>query len=191
MRDEPRAVGRLPRGHRISAGLTKRAKAIKLLVMDVDGVLTDGRLVYGPSGEEQMVFHVQDGHGLKLALHCGLSLAIITGRASAMVMRRARELGIEEIHQKVRDKLPVFRDLLARKGLTPAQVAAMGDDITDLPLLLRAGLAITVPDGVEEVRMAAHYVTRRPGGRGAVREAVELLLRAQGHWPAVMERYQR
>lgn len=202
MSREPRAVNRFgmrqpksgvrpSRVWRIPAALAKRARAIKLLVMDVDGVLTDGRLVYGPDGEDRMVFDVQDGHGLKLAMRCGISLAIITGRQSPMVAHRAKELGIDEVHQKVGDKLPVFQDLLARRDLAPAQVACVGDDLTDLPLLLRAGLAISVPDGVKEVREAAHYVTRRPGGRGAVREIVELLLKVQGHWPAVMERYQR
>src|SRR5574341_1464924 len=175
-----------PRRQRIPAGLAKRAKAIKLLVLDVDGIMTDGRMIYSPDGD-QMAFHILDGHGIKLALRCGLALAIISGRESAMVTRRARELGIQEVHQRVLDKLPVFESLLQRKRLTGAQVACMGDDLPDLPLLLRAGLAIAVPGAVDEMREAAHYVTRRGGGKGAVREAIELLLKAQGHWPAVME----
>jgi 3-deoxy-D-manno-octulosonate 8-phosphate phosphatase (KDO 8-P phosphatase) len=179
------------RSRRVPASLLRRARAIKMLVMDVDGILTDGRLLYSAAGEGLMAFHVQDGHGIKLAQRCGLSLAIITGRESEMVANRARELGVVEVHQKALDKLAVFQDLLTRKGLTEAQVACMGDDLVDLPLLLRAGLALTVPGAVEEVRAAAHYVTRRSGGHGAVREAIELLLRAQGHWLAVMERYRR
>jgi 3-deoxy-D-manno-octulosonate 8-phosphate phosphatase (KDO 8-P phosphatase) len=162
-----------------------------MLVLDVDGIMTDGRLVYAPGGHELTAFHVQDGHGITLAIRVGLSVAIITGREREVVAQRARELGIREIHQKAVDKLPVFQDLLARSGLTASQVACMGDDLLDLPLLRRAGLAITVPDAVDEVRAAAHYVTRRPGGQGAVREAIELLLKAQDHWPAVLERYQR
>ncbi|MEK7220960.1 MAG: HAD hydrolase family protein, partial [candidate division NC10 bacterium] len=179
------------RSRNIPAAVVRRAKEIKLLVLDVDGILTDGRLVYGPGGQEFTAFHILDGHGIKLAIRCGLSLALITGRESEAVAQRARELGILEVHQKALDKLSVFQDLLARSNLAASQVACMGDDLVDLPLLRRAGLAITVPDAVEEIRAAAHYVTSRPGGQGAVREAIELLLKAQAHWPAVMERYRR
>jgi 3-deoxy-D-manno-octulosonate 8-phosphate phosphatase (KDO 8-P phosphatase) len=178
-------------GRRVPAVVSRRAKAIKMLVLDVDGVMTDGRLFYGPGGQEFTVFHILDGHGIKMAIRSGLSLAIITGRESEAVAQRARELGILEIHQKAVDKLSVFQGLLARSGLEASQVACMGDDLLDLPLLRRAGLAISVPDAVDEVRAAAHYVTRRSGGQGAVREAIELLLKAQAHWPAVLERYRR
>jgi 3-deoxy-D-manno-octulosonate 8-phosphate phosphatase (KDO 8-P phosphatase) len=188
--DSRRSAIRGLRGPGMPAGLVKRAKAIRLLVLDVDGILTDGRMIYSTDGE-LLAFHILDGHGIKLALRCGLSLAMISGRESVMLARRARELGVQEVHQRVLDKLPVFESLLQRKGLTASQVACMGDDLLDLPLLLRAGLAITVPGAVDEVRAAAHYITRRPGGEGAVREAIELLLKAQGHWPAVMERYRR
>ena len=171
--------------------MLQRAKAVRLLVMDVDGIMTDGRVLYAPGGDRLIAFHILDGHGIKLALGCGLSLAIITGRESEVVAQRARELGIQELHQKALDKLAVFQDLLVRHGLGPLQTACMGDDLLDLPLLRRAGLAITVPGAVDEIRAAAHYVTRHPGGQGAVREAIELLLKAQGHWPDVMERYRR
>jgi 3-deoxy-D-manno-octulosonate 8-phosphate phosphatase (KDO 8-P phosphatase) len=123
-----------------------------------------------------------------MAIRSGLSLAIITGRESEVVAQRARELGILEVHQKAADKLAVFQGPLAKCGLAASQVACMGDDLLDLPLLRRAGLAITVPDAVDELRAAAHYVTRRPGGQGAVHEAVEFLLKSQGRWPAVLER---
>ncbi len=175
----------------ISRSVLRRAKGIKLLLLDVDGILTDGRLIFDATGEAQMVFHVRDGHGMKLAQRHGIRLAIVTGRESPMVAERARELGIQEVHQKAVDKLPVFEELLQRYGLAPAEAACMGDDLLDLPLMLRAGLAITVPDAAAEVRTAAHYITRSRGGRGAVREAVELLLKSQGHWPAVLERYWR
>lgn len=178
-------------GRGVSRSVVRRAKAIKLLVMDADGILTDGRLLYAGRGEELVAFHVQDGHGIRLALHAGLSLAIVTGRESEAVARRARDLGIREVHQKVRDKLAVLQELMARKGLSASQVACMGDDLVDLPILLRAGLAISVPGAAQEVRSAAHYVTGRPGGQGAVREAIELLLKAQGCWPAVLEGYRR
>jgi 3-deoxy-D-manno-octulosonate 8-phosphate phosphatase (KDO 8-P phosphatase) len=178
-------------GRRILASVIRRAKGIKLLVMDVDGILTDGRVIYTAAGEAQVAFDILDGYGIKLVLRFGLILAIITGRESEVVAQRARELGIAELHQKALDKLVVFQDLLVRHALAPPQAGCMGDDLLDLPLLRRAGLAITVPGAVDEVRAAAHYVTRRPGGQGAVREAIELLLKAQGHWPAVMERYRR
>ena len=178
-------------GRRIPASVIRRAKAVRLLVMDVDGILTDGRVIYTAAGETQVAFDILDGHGIKLALRFGLRLAIITGRESEVVARRARELGIPELHQKAVDKLAVFEALLARHGLAPPQAGCMGDDLLDLPLLRRAGLAITVPGAVDEVRAAAHYVTHRGGGQGAVREAIELLLKTQGHWPAVMERYRR
>jgi len=178
-------------GRKIPASVITRAKGIKLLVMDVDGILTDGRVIYSAAGEAQVAFDILDGHGIKLALRFGLRLAIITGRESEVVAQRARELGIQELHQKALDKLVVFQNILARHGLAPPQAGCMGDDLLDLPLLRRAGLAIMVPGAVDEVRAAAHYVTRRPGGQGAVREAIELLLKAQRHWPAVLERYRR
>jgi len=191
VRNAEREMGNVKGARKVPASVIRRAKAVRMLVLDVDGILTDGRLFYGPGGEAFAAFHIQDGHGIKMAIRSGLSLAVITGRESEAVARRARELGIVEIHQKAVDKLPVFEDLLAKGGLDASQVACMGDDLLDLPLLRRAGLAISVPDAVGEVRAAAHYVTRRPGGQGAVREAVELLLKSQNHWPAVLERYQR
>ncbi len=185
---ESRAASQEPRGGRIPPALAKRAKVVKLLVLDVDRTLTDDRMIYGADGEH-MAFHILDGHSIKLALRCGLALAIISGHESSMVTRRARELGVEEIHQRVLDKLPAIESLLLRKGLGASQVACMEDDLLDLPLLLRAGLAITVPGAMDEVHRAAHYVTR-PGGEGVVREAIELLLKVQGHWPVVLEQFQ-
>ncbi len=164
-----------------------RARRIRLLVLDVDGVLTDGRLVYGPEGEAQMAFHVQDGHGITLAQESGLVVAIVSGRTSPMVARRAAELGVPEVHLKVRDKAATLAKLCARHTLAPDQVACMGDDLLDLPLLTRAGLALSVPNGVAEARAVAHYVTSRGGGHGAVREAVEMILKAQGRWPRILE----
>lgn len=185
----PKSDVRTGRGRRPPASVLRRAAGIRLLVLDVDGVMTDGRVFYGPAGEEWAAFHILDGHGVKMAMRSGLTVAIITGRGSEAVAQRARELGILEVHQKALDKLPVFLDLLAKSGLAASQVACMGDDLLDLPLLRRAGLAIAVPGAVDEVRAAAHYVTRRPGGQGAVREAIELLLKSQNRWPAELERY--
>lgn len=179
------------RSQNIPAWVVRRAQAVRLLVLDVDGVMTDGRLWYGPKGQEFVAFHILDGHGIRMAIRADLTLAIITGRESEAVARRARELGIREVHQKALDKLAVFEELLARRHLTAAQAACMGDDLPDLPLLRRAGLAISVPEAAEEVRAAAHYVTRRPGGQGAVREAIELLLRSQGSRALQVERGRR
>jgi 3-deoxy-D-manno-octulosonate 8-phosphate phosphatase (KDO 8-P phosphatase) len=175
--------------HGLPPSVLRRARGIQLLVLDVDGVLTDGRLLYTADGGEVLGFDVQDGLGVKLAVKAGLRVAIVTGRCSDMVRRRATELGITDLFQGVEDKLAVLHELLEATGLRAPQVAWMGDDLPDLPVLRVAGLALSVPNGAAEVRAAAHHVTRRPGGRGAVREAVELLLRAQARWDTALEAY--
>ena len=161
----------------------RRARGIRLLILDVDGVLTDGRLVYGPAGEETKVFHVRDGHAIVAARAASLEVAVVSGRSSVAVARRLQELGVREIHQGVRDKVALLPELCGRQGIGPDAVAVMGDDLPDLPLLARAGLALAPADAVPEVRRAAHWISRLPGGSGAVREAVEWLLRARGAWP--------
>jgi 3-deoxy-D-manno-octulosonate 8-phosphate phosphatase (KDO 8-P phosphatase) len=157
--------------------------AIRLLVLDVDGVLTDGGLFYGPSGEELKKFHVRDGLAMVAAVRAGLSLAVISGRASPAVARRLAELGITEVHQGIPDKSAALSGLMTRLDLRPADVAMMGDDLPDLPLMKRVGLALAPRNAVAEVLKAAHWVSRRSGGEGAVREALELLLRARNAWP--------
>jgi len=156
-----------------------RAKRIRLAIFDVDGVLTDGRLYLSDSGEEMKAFDTQDGHGMKMLQACGVNIAIITGRNSRCVELRAKNLGIALLFQGVSDKLSVYRDLVASLGLDPAETAYMGDDLVDLPVLRRCGFALAVPDAPEIVRQHAHYVTRRRGGRGAVREVCEFLMRVQ------------
>jgi 3-deoxy-D-manno-octulosonate 8-phosphate phosphatase (KDO 8-P phosphatase) len=160
-----------------------RATRVRLLVLDVDGVLTDGGLYYGPEGEELKRFDVQDGLAIVEAQRAGLAVAIISGRRSVAVSRRAAELGVAEVHQGVRDKTAVFEALQERSGLAPSDLAVMGDDLPDLPLMRRAGLALAPANAVAEVRRTAHWVSRRPGGGGAVREAIEWLLRARRAWP--------
>jgi 3-deoxy-D-manno-octulosonate 8-phosphate phosphatase (KDO 8-P phosphatase) len=162
--------------------LRDRCAAVELLVLDVDGVLTGGGIVYGTGGLELKQFHVRDGSGLKLWHQCGKQSAVLTGRRSSVVDVRAAELGVTLVVQGAGDKLAAFDGLLAAAGVAPAAACYVGDDLPDLPPLRRAGLAVAVADACAEVRAAAHYVTRAPGGGGAAREAVELILRCQGAW---------
>lgn len=174
---------------RISAEVRERVEKVKLLVLDVDGVLTDGRLYYHDDGTESKAFNARDGHGIKLAQRAGIEVALISGRSSPCVQKRAADLGITEVVQGPKDKVPVFERLLAEKGLGPEQAAFVGDDLVDLPAMRRAGFAVAVADASEHLFEAAHYVTLAPGGRGAVREVVELILAAQGLWENIVARY--
>jgi 3-deoxy-D-manno-octulosonate 8-phosphate phosphatase (KDO 8-P phosphatase) len=159
-----------------------RARLIRLLILDIDGVLTDGRLYFDAKGEALKVFHVRDGHGIKMAQRGGLEVALVSGRRSDAAFQRARELGVSRFYEGVRDKVAILEELLAALNLTPREVAAVGDELVDLPLFHRVGLGVAVADAVPEVRAAAHWVTPLPGGRGAVREVCDLLLKAQGKW---------
>ncbi|MFW6093402.1 MAG: KdsC family phosphatase [Pseudomonadota bacterium] len=163
--------------------LLTRARAVTLVSFDVDGVLTDGRLLYSDRGEEIKAFHVQDGSAIKLLQQHGISVAIITGRSSSVVRRRAEELGIEHVHQAVADKAAAMHALMDRLDVGPDAVAHVGDDLPDLELFELAGLAIGVPNGHPSALARTHYVTRLSGGDGVAREVCELLLRAQGIWP--------
>jgi 3-deoxy-D-manno-octulosonate 8-phosphate phosphatase (KDO 8-P phosphatase) len=160
--------------------LESKARAIRLLVLDVDGVLTDGRLYFSQRGEDLKCFDVRDGYGLKSVQRAGITIAIISGRSSGAVETRARELGIEHVHQGIDDKLSVLLDLRKRLGIESGAVACIGDDAPDVPVLKAAGLAVAVADAHECARAVADYVTRRKGGRGAVREVCDLLVAAQG-----------
>ena len=168
-----------------------RARRIKLLIFDVDGVLTSGQILFGPDGEAIKVFHAQDGLGIAAAHRAGLQTAIITGRESEMVRRRCTELAIGDIHQGVRDKVKFLDELTAKHRLTYPEVGYVGDDLNDLTVMARVGLACAVANAVSEVKAAAHYVASREGGNGAVREIVELVLKAQGKWDAVVAAYAR
>jgi len=169
--------------------LSERAAKIELLLLDVDGVLTDGSIVYTDDGVELKRFHVRDGSGLKLWHTSGKRSAIVSGRSSKAVERRAAELGVAPVFQGRHEKLPAFEAVLAETGLLPEQVCAIGDDLPDVPVLKRAGLAIAVADACPELRAIAHYVTTVPGGHGAVRDAIEWLLRLQGKWDEVVGRF--
>ena len=161
---------------------------ITLLLLDCDGVLTDGTLYFDSSGNELKTFHTHDGTGLKYLLRAGLKAAILSGRASAPVDARARELGIEAF-QGEKDKAAAYENIKARFGVTDEQVCYVADDLTDIPVLRQVGYAVAVPNARPEVKQLAHYVTTALGGRGAVREVVELILKAQGKWAGIIKRY--
>jgi 3-deoxy-D-manno-octulosonate 8-phosphate phosphatase (KDO 8-P phosphatase) len=169
----------------IRLGAREKAARVTLLLLDVDGVLTDGRIVYGADGQEIKVFYVRDGHGIKMVQQAGVEVGIITGRQSVIVENRARELGIALVLQGVCDKMTAWRDVLKEKGLGPTQTAYVGDDILDVPLMRAVGFAAAVGDAEPCVIEAADYVAARPGGKGAVREITEFLLRARGAWETV------
>ncbi|WP_019626929.1 3-deoxy-manno-octulosonate-8-phosphatase KdsC [Thioalkalivibrio sp. ALJT] len=169
--------------------LNTRQQAVRLLILDVDGVLTDGSLFLGDAGEQYKAFNSRDGHGIRLALDGGIDIAILTGRTSGVVEHRMRDLGVEHLIQGRRDKGAALHELLQRTGHDPAAAAFMGDDIVDLPAMQRVGLGIAVADAHPLVRQHAQWVTAAGGGRGAVREACEMLLAAQGRLDALLDTY--
>jgi 3-deoxy-D-manno-octulosonate 8-phosphate phosphatase (KDO 8-P phosphatase) len=162
---------------------------IELLVLDVDGVLTDGRITLSESGQEIKSFHAKDGAGMKYWKRVGKKLAIISGRGSPVIAHRANELGVDVLRIGAKDKLPVYREILAELGVSDEQVAVVGDDLTDLPILRQCGFPVAPADAVDEVKAAATYVTRLPGGAGCVREIIELILKHTGRWAEIMARY--
>ncbi len=167
----------------------RRAAEVKLVVFDVDGVLTDGRLIMGDDGQEYKAFNSRDGHGLRMLQDSGVGVAIVTGRVSKVVEQRTRELGIEHVYQGRRDKLPALRELLDTMNLTSDAVAYVGDDVVDLPVMRRVGLAVAVGDAHAYVKRHAHWVTAAHGGRGAAREVCELVMEAHGTLEASLRRY--
>ena len=169
--------------------ILEKASRIKLLIFDVDGVLTDGSLFLGDDGQEYKAFHSQDGHGIKMLQKHGVRCAIITGRTSKVVEHRMRNLGIDLIYQGQHDKLVGFADLMARVGLQPDQVAYVGDDVVDLPVMRKVGLAIAVQDAHPWVLKHAHWQTPRGGGRGAARDVCEMLLEAHGALKQELDSY--
>lgn len=173
----------------MSLDVTERAKRIKLIVFDVDGVMTDGSLYLCDDGQEYKAFNSQDGLGMKLLKESGVDMAIITGRTSNVVVKRAENTGVAHFFQGVEDKLTAFETLAKDLGLDHTQCAFMGDDVVDLPPMLRSGLAITVPAAPQLVKRHAHYVTGKEGGRGAVREVAELIMQAQGTFDTQMAQY--
>jgi 3-deoxy-D-manno-octulosonate 8-phosphate phosphatase (KDO 8-P phosphatase) len=168
---------------------SERASAIRAVIFDVDGVLTDGSLYLGDDGQEYKAFNSRDGHGMVMLAHGGVTLAIITGRSSEVVRIRMESLGIEHVLQGRREKLPAYEELKLQLGVDDHQVAYVGDDVVDLPVMRRVGLAVAVADAHPLVLEHAHWRTRSPGGRGAAREVCEFVLRAQGKLDAMLAAY--
>ena len=162
---------------------------IRLLLLDVDGVMTDGRIVFDNNGVESKAFDVKDGHGLKLLQRSGIRVGIITGRHSQVVIKRAEELQIDILYQGAKEKIIPYREILDLLDIRPVEVAYVGDDLVDLPILTQVGFSATVADACEDVKPFVHYVCRNRGGRGAVREICDLLLKKTGRWESVTGRY--
>jgi 3-deoxy-D-manno-octulosonate 8-phosphate phosphatase (KDO 8-P phosphatase) len=174
---------------RVSPAVRTKAEKIRLLLLDVDGVLTDGQIVIDDKGVETKHFDVRDGQGISLLKHAGVDVGFITARSSKIMQYRAQELGIDLLYQGIRDKAGVYDKIKGASGLKDDEIAYVGDDIVDLPILRRAGLAISVKDGWAGLRPLVDYVTEATGGRGAVREIAELLLKAQRKWADVIRQY--
>ena len=174
---------------RLNAEVRARVKQVKILVLDVDGVMTDGRLFYHDDGTESKAFDVRDGHGIKMLKQAGIETVLVSGRSCALVDKRAADLGINEVIQGVRNKVPILEKILSQRGFKFEEVAFVGDDVVDLTAMNRVGFAVAVADASEYLFEAAHHVTLAPGGRGAVREVAELILGVQGLWNEVASPY--
>ena len=175
----------------IAQDVLDRASRIKLLILDVDGVLTDGRIVLGNYGDELKFFDIHDGHGVVMLERAGIKTVILSGRKSRINIKRAKEMRVVKVYQDAHDKLKTFEKVLKKYRIKPEEICYVGDDVIDLPVLRRVGLSAAVQNAVDEVKKAVHYVTERSGGRGAVREVTDLLLKAQNRWDELMERYRR
>ncbi len=169
--------------------LRDRALKIKLLLLDVDGVLTDGRLYYTSRGEEIKVFNVRDGLGIKLAQRAGIRVGVISGRKSKALINRLRELKVDEVHLGYNQKLPILEDMMKRLSISFEEIAFLGDDYVDLPVLRRVGFPMAVLDAPEEIKKHALYITKSRGGHGAVRDAIEFILKLRGQWEEVIRQY--
>ncbi|MFZ2170273.1 MAG: 3-deoxy-manno-octulosonate-8-phosphatase KdsC [Methylococcaceae bacterium] len=169
--------------------IVEKAKKIKLLILDIDGVLTDGKLFFDNQGNEYKSFHARDGHGIKLLRQTGVEVAVISGRKSNSVALRMKSLGIEYVYQGHENKRAAFDELIQNTGITPDQAAHVGDDLLDLPIMLRVGLAIAVKDANFAVKQRAHWCTTLSGGHGAVREVCDFIMQAQGSFDDIMNFY--
>lgn len=175
----------------VEKNVKERAKRIKLLILDVDGVMTDGRIIIDDKGGESKFFDVRDGHGIKLFTASGLNVALVTGRESKVVKIRARELGIRHLYQGAIDKAKICTKILKDMALRPEEAAFVGDDLIDIPAMKIVGLSVAVADSIKEVSDIAHIITENRGGRGAVREVCEFILKAKGLWEAATDKYMK
>lgn len=175
--------------HDLTSEQILKIQQIKLLILDVDGVLTDGRLFFDNQGGEYKCFHARDGHGLKLLRQTGVEVAVISGRSSKSVGLRMQSLGVEHVYQGHEDKRAAFQEILANLQLVPEQVAHVGDDLLDLPIMVRAGFAIAVQDANFAVKKYADWTTKTPGGQGAVREVCDMIMMVQGKFEAILQGY--
>jgi len=173
----------------IDEKLLKKIKRIKLLILDVDGVLTDGKIIIDDLGNETKNFDVRDGHGLRLLMKYGIDVIILTGRSSEVVEYRAKELGINEVYQNAKNKVEILEEILRRRNIDDKYVAYMGDDIVDIPLFKKVGFSVAVADAMFYAKKSVDYITEKSGGRGAVREICEIILQAQGKWDEIASRY--
>jgi len=175
----------------MSAAVVERAKAVKVLILDIDGVMTDGRIIYGIYGEELKFFDVQDGFGIFLLNRAGIRSVIVTAKRSRIVKMRGRDLKVARVYHGYTDKLIPFNKILKRFKVAPEEVCFIGDDLIDIPVLKRVGFAVAVPNAVDEVKAASHHITSKTGGRGAVREICDLLLKSQNKWDSATSKYFR
>ena len=167
-----------------------KLKKIRMLIMDVDGVMTDGRIIMDDEGRELKNFNVRDGHGIKVLQRFGIKVALLTGRQSKVVMHRAKDLDIKDVYQKVYNKKEVFEKIIRKHKISADEAAFIGDDIIDIPVLNRVGFSVAVADAVDVVKRSVDYVTKQNGGCGAVREVCEMILQAQGKWSEVAAKYE-
>ena len=174
----------------ISAVLQAKILPVRVLILDVDGVLTTGEIIIDDAGRETKHFNVRDGHGLRMLMRYGIEVVLLTGRTSQVVNHRALDLGINEVYQGVFNKREVFEEILRKKNIVPAATAFVGDDVVDVPVLRRVGFSATVSDASVDLKNVVDYITEQKGGRGAVREICELILKTQGRWPEVAARYE-
>ncbi len=175
--------------HEASEQTAARAARVRLMIFDVDGILTDGSLHFSADGEVMKTFNVLDGHGIKLLQQAGIATAIISARQSPIVLKRATDLGVQHVFQDAHDKRTIFEALLGKTGMTADECGFVGDDVIDLPILSRVGFAASVPNGHAEVRKRVHYVTTAQGGRGAARELCDFILHAQNKYEAALAPY--
>ena len=170
--------------------LKEKLRRIRILILDVDGVLTDGGVIYGNGDIEIKKFNIKDGLGIKLLIRSGITVAVITGRSSKALARRLHELGVSLIYDGVKDKIPALNEILEKTDAVFNETAFIGDDLPDIPVLKRAGLAVAVADAQDDVKRIAHMITEKPGGRGAVRETAEAILKAKGLWESIVFSYE-